>query len=49
MMEDLVLEKLWIVLPAWLILYTSDYFLTILGARFLKSGARDHFVHEGSY
>jgi hypothetical protein len=49
MYEEFVFDKLWIVLPMWLVLYVSDYLLTILGARYYKAGACDHFVFEGSY
>ncbi len=49
MFEEFIFQKLWVVLPLWVMLYISDYYLTILGARYLTAGARDHFVFEGSY
>jgi len=49
MYEELVFQKLWLVLPLWLILYIADYTLTIIGARYYKSGAQEHFLFEGSY
>jgi hypothetical protein len=49
MFEELIFQKLWIILPVWLVLYLSDYCLTILGARYYKAGGREHIVFEGSY
>ena len=49
MFEELIFQKLWIVLPVWLALYVSDYYLTILGASYIKAGACEHFIFKGSY
>ena len=49
MFEELIFQKLWIVLPVWLALYVSDYYLTILGASYMKAGACEHFIFKGSY
>ena len=49
MFEELVFAKIWIVLPIWLLVYVSDYYLTILGARYYKAGVREHIVFQGSY
>jgi hypothetical protein len=49
MFEDLIFQKLWIILPIWLLLYLSDYYLTILGAYYYKTGGCEHIVFEGSY
>lgn len=49
MFEELIFQKLWIVLPIWLALYVSDYYLTILGASYMKAGACEHFIFKGSY
>jgi hypothetical protein len=49
MFEELIFQKLWIVLPVWLVLYLSDYYLTILGARYHKAGACEHITYGGSY
>jgi hypothetical protein len=49
MFEELIFQKLWIILPVWLLLYLSDYYLTILGASYHKAGGCDHIVFEGSY
>ena len=49
MFEEMIFQKLWIVLPVWLALYVSDYYLTILGASYIKAGACEHFVFKGSY
>ncbi len=49
MFEEIIFQKLWLVLPLWLVVYISDYYLTILGAHYYKAGAKDHVVFEGSY
>jgi hypothetical protein len=49
MFEDIIFQKLWLVILIWLVLYIADYYLTILGARYYESGAKDHIVFEGSY
>jgi len=49
MYEELIFQKLWLVLPLWLVLYIGDYCLTIIGARYYRSGVREHIVFERSY
>jgi hypothetical protein len=48
-LEPILADKLWLAVVIWLVLYISDYYLTIWGARLYKLGAREHFVFEGSY
>ena len=42
-------DSLWPGLVSWVVLYCSDYFLTIHCARIYQAGVRDKFVLEGSY
>ncbi|MGB8226663.1 MAG: hypothetical protein WCE45_07380 [Sedimentisphaerales bacterium] len=49
MFEEIIFQKLWIILPLWLVLYFSDYYLTILGAHYYKAGGCEHLIFEGSY
>lgn len=49
MFEEFIFQKLWIVLPVWLIVYLADYYLTIIGARYYKTGANEHIAYQGSY
>ena len=49
MFETPIFAHIWIVLPVWLVLYVSDYYPTILGARYVRMGACEHIVFEGSY
>ncbi len=46
---DILRENLWLGLVLWILLYSSDYFLTILGARLYLSGVNERIVYEGSY
>lgn len=49
MFEQIIFDELWLVLPLWLFIYISDYYLTVLGARYYNAGAKDHIVFGGSY
>ena len=49
MFADVIFEKLWLILPIWVLVYLSDYYLTILGARAYEAGAKEHLLFEGSY
>jgi hypothetical protein len=42
-------DTLWPGLVSWVVLYCSDYFLTIRCARMYRAGVRDKIVFEGSY
>jgi hypothetical protein len=46
-MMNILAESAWFVPLLWIVLYTSDYFLTIACARLYK--AQDKIVFEGSY
>jgi hypothetical protein len=48
-LETLFVDNLWVCLLTWLVLYISDYYLTIWGAHLYRSGAQEHIVYEGSY
>jgi len=47
MFEDFFFQNLWVVLPIWLILYISDYYLTIVAARHYR--ANEHIEFEVGY
>jgi hypothetical protein len=49
MFEQIIFDKLWLILPLWLVIYVSDYYLTVLGALYYNAGAKDHIVFSGSY
>jgi len=46
---ELFLDRLWPGLLVWLLLYISDYGLTLACARLYQAGARDKIAFEGSY
>jgi hypothetical protein len=46
---DILTGNVWLSLAAWIILYVSDYGLTLTGARLYRSGADQHIIFEGSY
>jgi hypothetical protein len=48
-MPNLSLDSLWPGLIAWIILYISDYTLTIVCARMYQAGVKNKIVIEGSY
>lgn len=49
MVENLLVENLWISLTVWAILFISDYYFTIYGAYLYQTYARQYMVFEGSY
>jgi hypothetical protein len=46
MLIDLLINNLWLSLGLWVILYISDYYLTIYAARLYQSGVNKHIVYE---
>jgi hypothetical protein len=49
MLNDPFMNRIWIPVSLWILLYTSDYLLTIAGARIYATGAREHFEYPGGY
>lgn len=49
MIEQLLKNNPWFATIIWAIVYISDYYLTIYGARLYQSGIKDKIVYEGSY
>jgi hypothetical protein len=45
----LFLDSMWPGLLVWVVLYTSDYLLTLAGARLYHAGVRETIVFQGSY
>jgi hypothetical protein len=48
-MPNLALDSLWPGLVAWIVLYISDYTLTIVCARMYQAGVKNKIVIDGSY
>lgn len=48
-METWVAENLWVGLIAWMIVYISDYTMTIVCARMYHAGVREKIAFEGSF
>jgi hypothetical protein len=42
-------EQVVAVIVVWIVLYASDYYLTLAGARLCRGAGNRHLVHEGSY
>ncbi len=49
MLADLLRENLWFGLLAVTVLYVLDYRLTLIGQRWYRMGAHEHYVLSGSY
>lgn len=49
MLENLLVDNLWISMVIWAILFVSDYYLTIYGAILYQTYAKQYLVFEGSY
>ncbi len=49
MPTTLLAEHAWLAIALWVILYCSDYFLTLYGARLRARGLANHIQVEGSY
>jgi hypothetical protein len=49
MLIDLLIENLWLSLGLWIIIYISDYYLTIYAARIYQAGANKHIVLEKGF
>jgi len=49
LLEDLLVENLWISLTVWALLFISDYYFTIYGAYLYQTYAKQYVVYEGSY
>jgi hypothetical protein len=47
--QELFFQHAWIGIPVWVLLYISDYTLTLLCARMYQNGVRDKIAFEGSY
>ncbi len=49
MLENVLVENIWLALALVSVVTLADYFLTIYGARLYQTDARRYFVFEGSY
>ena len=49
MLDTFLGENIWPGIIVWSLLYISDYYLTIYGARLYQNHARRYIVFEGSY
>lgn len=49
MLEELLLNNIWLDLLIWIVLYLSDYQLTIVSARLHQAVLKDHLPLEGSF
>jgi hypothetical protein len=49
MLNGLFMERIWIPIGIWVLVYTSDFILTMIGARLYSSGANKHFDYSGGY
>jgi hypothetical protein len=48
-LDILLVNYVWSVILIWTIVYISDYYLTLLGARLYATSAKETFLFEGSY
>lgn len=48
-MDILIASKPFLVMLLWGIVFSMDYYLTIIGAQLYQDGAREHVRFEGSY
>jgi hypothetical protein len=46
---NLLIEYPLVAIALWAVVYLSDYYFTLAGARLYRSGANEHVVFEGSY
>ncbi len=46
---DYLVENVWLALGIWVVLYVSDYYLTIMGARRYRDGVKNHIEFEKYY
>jgi hypothetical protein len=44
LLEDLVVNHVWLAIALWAVIYTSDYYLTIGAARLYQAGVKEHIV-----
>lgn len=49
MFETLFLSNIWFVLGLWIIVYSSDYYLTLYCATLYHNHLKEHIVFEGSF
>jgi hypothetical protein len=48
MLEELLVNNVWLAIAVWIIVYTLNYQLTITSAKLYQAGAKDYFRIEGS-
>src|SRR6266446_1861735 len=48
-MPEFFVQNWWAGLSVWIVLFVSDYMLTLVCARLYQKGVRDKIVFEGSY
>jgi hypothetical protein len=49
MLQYYLIENIWFALGLWALVYTSDYYLTLYGAKVYHQKASQFIVYEGSY
>ncbi len=47
--DFVLVHNVWLVLGLWILVYTGDFLLTLLGATLYGRAAREYIVYEGSY
>ncbi len=46
--DFVLVHNVWLVLGLWILVYTGDFLLTLLGATLYGRAAREYIVYEGS-
>src|SRR4029453_11416367 len=49
MLLDYVLDRFWLAIGIWILLYVLDYLFTLKAARMYQEGANKHMVFGGGY
>jgi hypothetical protein len=49
MLLDYILERFWLAIGIWIVLYVLDYLFTLKAARMYQEGASKHMVFGGGY
>lgn len=49
MLEELLIQNVWLAVVIWCVLYTADYYMTIYAARLYQAKGREYMVFEGSF
>jgi hypothetical protein len=49
LIQQFLIDNVWLAILIWVVLYVSDYALTLSAARLYRTGANKHIGFEGSY